>query len=150
MKKNFDQFNIRECINTNIKTILFFILIIVSFIILDNFLFKIDNSQLENLDNGAAYLIVMLIFEFSILFALIIYSFIVILKAKIYKGVLENLKSLIGLIGCNIGITFIIEYLFTVELAFKYISTVAVICSITFLIKYKVVNKRIKRVSNND
>lgn len=150
MKKNFDLFNKRQCINTNIKTILFFILIIVSFIILGDFLFKIDNSQLENSDNGFGYFVVMIMFVFLILFALIIYSFIVILKAKIYKGVLENLKSLIGLIGCNIAITFIIQDLFTAELAFKYISTVVVTCSITFLIKYKLIDKRIKRVCNND
>ena len=137
----FNEFNKEECIKNNVKTVVFFIVILFICVVSDIALFKVSQPYMQRLDNMFADLVAIVMFLFMTLLILIIYSFIVTLKIRVYKNILDNIKSFIGLIICNGIVAIFLSAITTAKLAFGYILIVSLVCSISFFIRYSSVKR---------
>ncbi len=124
--RKFKEYSALLCVKINLFTVLIlFILFICSKLFMGNF--QNDAfSVVKESDNAAGAMIAIVLVGGLVGILLISYSMLVPLIIPLFNNFKDNLKSLIGLVICNLGISYVLFSNFTLQLGVLYFLTVSV------------------------
>ena len=114
------------CVKINLFTgFILFILFICSKLFMEDFQNDVLDS-VKDLDNAAGAMVAIVLVGGLVGILLISYSMLVPLIIPLFNNFNDNLKSLIGLVICNLGISYVLFSNFTLQLGLLYFLTVSV------------------------
>ena len=114
------------CVKINLFTaFILFILFICSKLFMEDFQNDVLDS-VKDLDNAAGAMVAIVLVGGLVGILLISYSMLVPLIIPLFSNFNDNLKSLIGLVICNFGISYVLFSNFTLQLGLLYFLTVSV------------------------
>ena len=114
------------CVKINLFTaLILFILFICSKLFMEDFQNDVLDS-VKDLDNAAGAMVAIVLVGGLVGILLISYSMLVPLIIPLFSNFSDNLKSLIGLVICNFGISYVLFSNFTLQLGLLYFLTVSV------------------------
>mgnify|MGYP003531534945 FL=1 len=122
----FKEYSALLCVKINLFTaFILLILFICSKLFMEDFQNDVLDS-VKDLDNAAGAMVAIVLVGGLVGILLISYSMLVPLIIPLFNNFNDNLKSLIGLVICNLGISYVLFSNFTLQLGLLYFLTVSV------------------------
>lgn len=143
MKKNFVTFSNSICFKINMfSSLIFMFLFSLSVFFIKKINLQAQQSiELTNTDNAIGAFMLTTIIGFLIGLILFIYSIVIPLVIPLFTKFSNNFKSILGLLVCNIMVTFFLYINFTAKLALFYAIPVFIGIFITLNWRYTINNK---------
>ena len=126
--RKFKEYSPLLCVKINLFTaLILFILFICSKFFMEKFVSDIISASKESdIDNAIGAFVGIVLIGGLVGILLISYSILVPLIIPLFSNFSDNLKSLIGLVICNFGISYVLFSNFTLQLGLLYFLTVSV------------------------
>lgn len=134
--RKFKEYSPLLCVKINLFTgFILFILFICSKLFMEDFQNDVLDS-VKDLDNAAGAMVAIVLVGGLVGILLISYSMLIPLIIPLFNNFNNNLKSLIGLVICNLGISYVLFSNFTLQLGLLYFLTVSVGMYFSMYLRY--------------
>lgn len=138
MKTSLKKFHRSTCLKINIMSTLAFIILFSLSIFIIEMMFSQSKQTIETseTDNALGSFILMILLGLLVGLSWFIYSIAVPALMPLFKKFLDNIKSILGLLACNIAITFYLYTNFTIQLSIYYAVSVFLGILIVLYLRY--------------